>query len=189
MKSILQRWLPLAFILSVAMGSIYVIAQQMIRQSYNWPQISAANEVSDALHKNKSIDSLVTRYSAPSTIDISDSTFVIIYDVAGNVIKSGAKLGDNTPTIPKDVLFNADQAPAYHAVTWAPQPDVRIAAVVQKVNFGDTVRYVLAGRNLSQPEHMVEYLLLLCSFGWAVGVFGSLVLITIIEPKRRSRLL
>ncbi|HEX4662632.1 MAG TPA: hypothetical protein VH144_03385 [Candidatus Saccharimonadales bacterium] len=188
MKPILQRWLPLAFILSVAIGAIYIVAQQVIRQSYNWPQINAANEISDSLHRSKSIDSLLAHYTAPTSIDVSDSTFVIIYDVAGNVVKSGAKLGDNTPVIVKDVLFNADEAPAYHAVTWAPQPDVRIAAVVQKVNVGDTVRYVLAGRNLSQPEHLTEYLLLLCSFGWAVGVFGSLMLITIIEPKRRARL-
>lgn len=185
MKPIIQRWLPLAFIISVVFAGIYITIQQIIRQSYNWPQISAVNELSYTLAHNQSIDQLMNRYTAPAPIDRSDSVFAIVYDVSGKVVKSGAKLDDKTPDIVKDVLFNSDEAPSYHMVTWAPKPEVRIAAVVQKVNVGDTVRYVLAGRNLNQPEQMTEYLLLLCVFGWAVGIFGSLVLITLIEPKRR----
>lgn len=188
MKPILQRWLPLAFIVSVVFAGLYITIQQTIRQSYNWPQISAANELSYALSHNQSIDLLINRYSAPAPIDRSDSVFAIVYDVSGKVLKSGAKLDDKTPEIVKDVLFNSDEAPSYRTVTWAPKPEVRIATVVQKVNVGDTVRYILAGRNLNQPEQMIEYLLLLCVFGWAVGIFGSLLLITMIEPKRRNRL-
>ncbi len=66
-------------------------------------------------------------------------------------------------------------------LTWEPQSGVRIAAVVDSFNSATQSGYVLAGRNMREVETRIEKLAMQIGIGWAATVFGSLVLIGILE--------
>lgn len=185
MKRIFRYWLVLAVILSILFATAYITMQQISRTSYDWPQISAVNEVSYVLQNKKPTGAIMDRYRAPAPIDRSDATFVIIYNQDGKIISSGAELEGSSLTAPIEVLSSSDPAPAYRPFTWAPTSKIRIAAVVQKVNIDDKTNYILAGRNLKQPEYLTQYVLFLMSMGWLASLIGSLVCMAIILPKSR----
>ncbi len=187
MKTIFKRWLPMAFVITVLFGAVYLCLQQTIRQGYNWPQINAVNDVSFQLSHATAQDKALAPY-ATTPIDQTGSLFVILYNDNGQAIQSSAQLDGGTPAIPLGVLKSSDSAPAYHAVTWQPKSDVRIAAVVERINQDNKVIYVVAGRNLAQPEQLTSSLLFLCSVGWLGAVSAALLLIAIFEPKTRERL-
>jgi len=49
MKAALKAWVPLAVVATVMAGMVYGVAQQVLRQSANDPQIQLAGDVADAL--------------------------------------------------------------------------------------------------------------------------------------------
>lgn len=188
---ILKVWLPLFFVATVLAGTILAVVQQQYRQSANDPQISIAEDVKVAFDSKKPTTILDT---LPKNVDIfnSLSPFVILYNgksgdehaLGGNVAFE-ARPNETEFDLPKGV-FDWVRSHGEDRITWQPKSGVRIAAVILPLNNGD---YVLAGRNMREIEKREQMLNLEVMMGWAVAVFGSLVVIGIVEfifpPKKK----
>lgn len=188
MKQLLKAWLPLAISLSLVFGCLYVVLQQAIRHSFDWPQIDAVNDVSYQLtHNHASSVQAIKKYSLNLPIDSTSELFVNIYDGTGKPVILGGQLGSNTISPPIGYLSSSDPMPSTHAQTWAPQPDVRIAAVVQRANVNATTYYIVAGRNLKLAEQLTSYLLFLLSLAWVVTMTISLLVQALLIAKHTRR--
>jgi hypothetical protein len=187
MKSILRIWIPVTLILTAVFGTIYIVSQQLNRQSFNMSPIDAVNEASYTLDRNLPLDDFLQIYTFNTPVDKTSRTFIIIYDDKGKPLQSTAKLDDNTPNIPLEVLEGTPMAPSYKIITWMPRSGLRIAVAIQQVHQGNNLRYVLAGRNLKQSEQLNEYVLFLVAAAWMATVVGSLFMIALLHPKQRAK--
>ena len=126
----LLYWLPLAIVTSVVCALVYVAVQQDLRGTANNPQIQMAEDASAQLEADKS----PTAVTGTNMVDIAQSLapYLIIYDDAGQVLASSATLGGQVPVLPPGVLETARRQGEYR-VTWQPQPGVRSATVVKRI--------------------------------------------------------
>lgn len=175
-KSILARWLPLAFVATILAGLVYGAVQQNYRQSANDPQIQVTEDAAARLSDGATAAGSLSG----NKVDVATSlsTFLILYDANGKVVASSAQLNGTTPTIPQGVLDNA-KAHGSDQVTWEPKSGVRIAAVV-KYYSGSDGGYVLSGRSLREVEKREDMLAMMAFGGWVVSVIGSLLLVMLL---------
>jgi hypothetical protein len=166
--NIIKKWLPLTIAIAGLCGLVYVTVQQSLRMGANDPQIQIAEDTASALAGGASADSLV-----PSVkVDIASSlaSFLMIYDNAGNILASSAMLHGKNPSIPQGVLEYTRQN-GEDRVSWQPENDIRIAAVVVRHDNG----FVLAGRSLREVEKRISQVESLCGLAmlalWAVTFF------------------
>ncbi len=160
----LKRFVPLALILIVIFGTIYTVAQQVLRIGANDPQIQVAIDLAhDAAIGNK-----IT--ADPRKIDISQSLapFVIVLDDKLNITSSNAYLDNKQPVPPKGV-FEYAKSNMDDRITWQPKPGVRIALVVKYFE-GKQKGYVAVGRSLTEVEKREDALLKLTGFGLATAL-------------------
>lgn len=168
MKRNLQL-ITMSIVLAVIFGTIYGVVQQMERRDANMPQIQLAQDVAAALNKG----------AAPSTqmgnsvdMDHSLAPFVIVYDKQGHVVAGSGMIGTNIPQAPLGMLQSA-RGTDYHAITWQPRSDIRIASVSVAAN----QYYVLSGRSLKEVEKNESSAFTLCAIGYvlslAVVLLGS----------------
>lgn len=151
----LRAWLPLAIIIVVMSGLVYVAVQQNYRQSANDPQIQIAEDITNAIEAGTPAASIAP---PTGTTDIAKSLspFVLIYDDTGKLIGSSAVIGGKNPSFPSSV-FDSVKQHGQENITWQPQTGVRIAAVVSRYS-GAESGYVVAGRSLTEiekREHML----------------------------------
>ena len=152
----------------------YVVGQQVMRHEANDPQVQLASDAASAIAGGATPQSVLP----PQSIDLarSLSPFVIVYDAAGRPLASSATLHGATPRPPIGVLNHSRTTPGY-AVTWRPEPGLRIASVLYPYPSG----YVLAGRSLRTTETRTATLFQLVAFCWAVLMFvlfaGTLALL------------
>lgn len=132
-------------VLVIIFGTIYGVGQQIQRSDANYPQIQLAEDKAAQLNTDPSAKFL---RSLPH-IDMRTSLapFTIVYDKAGNVISGSGSLDGSVPKAPMGILTAAQGQP-YHAVTWQPDKNVRIAAVTVDARG----YYVLSGRSLTEVE-------------------------------------
>lgn len=183
MKALLKAWLPVAVTATLLIGLMYGLLQQAIRLSYNWPQINLANEASYQLMHGISVSTLAKKYTLGTPINSTDSLFINFYDEKGSPLAGDGLLNNQIPSPPIGFLENSDASPSYHSQTWAPQSDVRIAAVAQRVVLSDRTLFVVTGRNLDNPEQLTSYLLLISALAWAVTMMISLVCAALSLPR------
>ena len=114
-------------------------------------------------------------------IDMSRSLapFVIVLDDGGKVVASSATLRGATRAVPEGVLTSV-RAHGEERVTWQPEPDVRIASVVDRYT-GSPGGFVVAGRSLQESEERVTQFQHLILLGWAVTLVGLAVLTAVTE--------
>ena len=175
---ILKTWILVVFIVTAFSGTIYWTVQQDYRQTTYDPQIQMAQDAAGALSNGGKVKD----YNTASKIDVSKSLapFIVIYDVKGNPIASSGNLNGQDPTLPTGVL-DFTKTNGVDRITWQPQDNTRIATVVDYYSSATQSGYVLAGRNMHETESRIEKLLGEVAIGWAATVFGSLVLIGILE--------
>ncbi len=179
-----SRWLPIALMVTLVMGFVYLALQQHIRAEADQPQVAMAQDAVDQLTSGVTPAKVV----APPVYDITKtlSPFVIIYDshympVAGNAILDG-----QLPIVPSGSL-------AYSAthddnrVTWQPTDSIRIAAVIRSYTNQGKIGYVLAGRNLQEPERQESQLTAVMLAGWFIVLVSSLGLVILIEAYHDER--
>lgn len=163
----LVKHLPLILtigLITLVFGTIYVVGQQILRQSANDPQVQLAQDAAQKLNNGSAPASLDTSMVNMAT---SLAPFIIIYDKSGSVVAGSGYLAGNIPSVPIGVLQNSSHY-AYNAVTWQPMSTVRIASVtVSADNY-----YVLSGRSLKQVEIRENLVLELVLLGWFVSVIG-----------------
>jgi len=174
LSHIAKLFIPLAFIMTVMAGLVYLTVQQNFRMNANDPQIQIAEDLATQL----SAGAPVNPNSLTASIDISKSlsTFVLIYDDAGKIITGSGKLNGQFPTMPAGVL-DYTRTVGEDRLSWQPQTDVRVALVVIKYN-GPNPGFVAVGRSLREVEQREAMLGWQVLAGWLAGIVGLFVLLT-----------
>jgi len=176
---VMKRWLPLAMAVTCLTGFAYVLAQQVLRQTANDPQIAMARDAASALARNTPVSVLISSQQPQADLLSSLQPFLIIMDAAGKPTASTIQLNDQIPTLPAGVLDYAKQH-GENRITWQPQAGVREAVVV-KPYAGDTNGYVAAGRSLAETEDRVDKLTLLAGIAWLTTMIATLATIGLTE--------
>jgi sensor histidine kinase regulating citrate/malate metabolism len=168
--NLLPVWLTLVFVITLLCGLIYASVQQSLRQGANDPQIQIAEDLADRLNPLTQIPNF------SQTVDLkkSLSTFVIIYNHDGKPITSTAYLDNQIPSPPIGVFQNAEKNKE-NRVTWEPQDQIRIAAVI--VPFGNQTGFILAGRSLREVEKRVDRITAFTFIIWLVSIIGSFIVL------------
>ncbi|MCE5260078.1 MAG: hypothetical protein LLG44_13625, partial [Chloroflexi bacterium] len=172
LKPILRIWLPLA-VLAVAFALLaYALAQQVLRQNANDPQVQLARDTAAALAEGAQPYTLL-----PAQVNLSRSLapFVQVYDAAGRLTAGSGLLDGLPPRIPQGVLEVA-RAQGENRVTWEPAPGARFAAVVASVQGGDG-GFVLAARSLAETEARARHLRELTGLILISILVGTLVVV------------
>lgn len=169
--SIVKAWLPLAVTIVLLSGLIDLAVQQDLRQSANDPQIQLAEDTAQQLSSGHYSPSVL----AAITVDPSQSLapFMIVYDQAGHVVASGAKLNGQTPMPPAGV-FSFAKAHGEDRFTWQTASGLRLATVVKSYSAGDQTGYVLAARSLREVEQREDNILMAVVLGGLVTLAASL---------------
>ncbi len=176
-KIVLNRWLPLALLITAFCGLVYVSVQQSLRQNANDPQIQLAEDGGVALARGESVESVVPS----ATIDIARSSvpFVMVFDDNGVVLASSGQIHGQAPALPAGVLDYVQQH-GEDRVTWQPEPGVRIAAVVMRYNETNS-GYILAGRSLREVEKRESQVSFFAGATWLGTLITSLILVILGE--------
>ncbi len=157
-------WLAgLAVLVTLIYGTVYLTAQQVLRQDANDPQIQLAEDTAAALGRNGSTQII----TGVTQVDMAKSLapFLIVYDNDRQLVVSQAIIDGSNPVLPPGVLMNTTTAKE-NRLTWQPRGGVRIAAVVVKYDKG----YVLAGRSLREVEKREQLALDEVILGWLVTI-------------------
>lgn len=95
LQNIIRQWLPLALVIVVMGGMVYIVAQQAYRMNANDPQIQMAEDGAAALAQETAPDVV----APPAKIDVASSLapFVMVFDDAGNVLGSSGLLNGQIP--------------------------------------------------------------------------------------------
>jgi hypothetical protein len=106
-----------------------------------------------------------------NNVDIENSLepFAIFYDDDGAPVIATGHLNQAIPTPPTGV-FNYVRSHANDYITWQPQPNVRIATVIQRVS-GPNPGFLLTGRSLRLVEEQENILRNMVFGGWFLVVF------------------
>lgn len=158
-------FIPVLIITTIVFGTIYGVAQQSLRSNANDPQVQIAEDTAAKLNNGSKPNELVTSATDPAK---SLSPFLDIYDKAGKQVATSASSTHSLPPIPVGVI-KASENKTYHAVTWQPTDNLRLASVT--VSAHDY--YVTSARSLSEVEGRESSLLWIVSLGWlmSIGVF------------------
>lgn len=155
-------WLPLALVIALLSGLIYVTVQQEIRIGANDPQIQIAQDFSEMISNGQPPSTLLPLRK----VDVSKSldVFVMFFDGNGKLIGSSAVLGEEVPQPPVSV-FDFVKNRGETRITWQPRKDARSAIVVTKYSYQKNSGYVLVGRSLREVEKRENSLLMIVLLG------------------------
>jgi hypothetical protein len=164
----LRTFIPIAVIVTGLVMLVYAVVQQSYRQGANDPQIQMAEDIAAAL----------TNLIAPEvgkSVDVAHSLapFIVILDDTGKILVSSGTLENRTP-VPPPGVFEYVRAHGEDRVTWQPQPDVRIAAVITRYH-GKNDGFVVVGRSLREVEARVAALARMCLLAWAAAMVVALI--------------
>ena len=179
-----MRWLRFAGVIVAMSFLTYVIAQQVLRLSANDPQIQLVEDVTASLIAGNDPASL----GGGQTTDISANLapFLIVYDDAGKIVASTAKLEASDLVLPSGVLASA-KAKSDDRVTWEPVKGVREAVVVKYYQTDTGAGYVLVGRSLREIELRESQLLKISAIGAIATLIGEFVVLLVLELLQKKR--
>lgn len=173
MRNVFKNWAPFVIVLTVALGAVYIVAQQVLRQSANDPQIQLAEDWAEQISNGTA----PTGLSLGAFIDPNHSLapFGIVYNSNGSTASSSAA-APSSMAQPDGVLAAADKALNNELrFTWQPSSGTRFAAILKRANFGDNVYYVLSARNMREVEKREDILMVLVIGIWFIGIIVTLV--------------
>jgi hypothetical protein len=172
---ILKIWIPLAAVLILMSGLIYVSVQQNYRQSLNDPQIQMAEDAAAALANGEQPQDLIPQ----SKVDMAKSLapYLIIFDEKGQPVASSVQLDGKTPAVPAGV-FDYTKNKGEDRISWEPRKGVRSAAVIVYYN-GASSGFVLAGRSMREVEIREDALSQMTAIVLIISLLATLV-VTII---------
>lgn len=153
-------WITAALVVSVLVGTAYVLAQQEARLSANDEPGRLASQVASELRtgSTKTVDSL-----QPVQLKDSLATWVVVVGPAGSV-GSGYENGA-LASLPKGVLDTARRT-GEDNVTWRSASGQRFATV--SIAAGNSV--VTAGQSLVPTERRIDAFTALAAFGWLAAM-------------------
>ena len=170
LKNIFRIWLPFAVTISAFCMLAYATVQQSYRQGANDPQIQMAHDTAYALEHGKTVEQVLPAESVD--MQRSLAPFYIIYNMEEQPIAASGTLNDSLQSVPDGVLGYA-KAHGENRLTWQPQPDTRIAAVIVPYQDG----YVLAGRNMREVEIRESQTSTFAGITWILGLLSTLAVI------------
>jgi hypothetical protein len=166
-RPIVFHALTLGLILTLWGGGASLTFQQMLRRGANQPQIQMAASYAAAIASGVKPDVVI-----PSNyVDLEQSLepFAIFYDDHGTPTASNGHLNQAIPSPPSGV-FRYLRSHDTDTVTWQPQPNVRIAAVIHRVA-GPSPGFILAGRSLRMVEEQESLFWRMVFLGFFLLVF------------------
>ena len=166
MKKLILLLAPFA-VTTVIFGTIYGAVQQALRLSANDPQIAIAQDIAEQLNQGKTPEEEIGRNV---NVDKSLSVGIIISDKAGMPVATSTYISGTVVQVPIGVLQHS-QNHAYHAITWQPQENVRLASVSTSANN----YYVTAVRSLKEVEKRETLAMELIGIGWGLSMLGVAV--------------
>ncbi len=168
------RFILIALVVTPIFLTIYAVAQQVVRQAANDPQIQLAEDGAAALAAGKKVDELVPK----DKVDMSKSLapFIIVFDNFGKVASSSAVLDSNLPILPAGVL-DYTRNHKEDRITWEPKAGVRIAMVIVHFDGG----FVLAGRSMREVEIREDRVFILVVLAFAATMLAALVGTVLLE--------
>ncbi len=159
----------------------FVAAQQALRLAANDPQVQIVEDAAAALAMGVEPRTLMP--GLETEIERSLSPFISIYDAGGVPIASSARLDGQLPKLPAGVLADV-VASGQQRLTWQPEPDIRIALVVDRYR-GQQDGFVAVGRSLRETDARTGWLGFVTILGW-LGTIGA-VAATDFALARRSK--
>jgi len=159
--------LTLGIILTLFGAFAAFVFQALLRRGANEPQAQMA-----ALYASKIASGANPGEAIPSNyVDLERSLepFVIFYSDQGAPLTATGYLNQVIPTPPSGVFGYLRSHPT-DTITWQPQPNVRIAAVIHRVS-GPHPGFLLTGRSLRLVEEQEEVLRKMVFGGWFLIVF------------------
>lgn len=158
-----KTWVPLLIVTTGLCFLIYFCSQQVLRQSTYDPQIQIAEDGARELSLGTPAEMVV----APGTIDIEKSlaTFTILYGVDGKPVQSSGLLNGKIPQIPSGVLNYASKT-GENRLTWAPQPDIRLATVIVPFKSQSSDGFLVVARSLRETERRTVRIGIIVFLGW-----------------------
>lgn len=166
-------WLAIATASTILAGLVYVAVQQDLRQSANDPQIQLANDAASALNSGKNAAEVLTG----DQIDAASSLapFLILYDESGRAVTGSGQINGQLPAPPTGV-FSYSKAHGADRLTWQPDTNIRLAAVVVPYQNG----YVLSARSLREVENREAQTELLVFICWLGALAGSAAVLRVL---------
>jgi len=176
-KNILRQWLPLAVVITLLCGLVYLVVQQTLRQGANDPQIQMAEDAAAALAAGGTAEAVLPA----GNVEISTSLapFMVLYNDAGEPLAFTGLLHGAAPHLPGGV-FEYTRQKGEDRVTWQPEQSVRIAAVIVAYS-GVQPGFVLAGRSLREVEIRESQVELITGIAWLVTLAASLLVVAVCE--------
>lgn len=158
--------LILGLILTLCGGAASATFQQMLRRGANQPQAQMADSYASEIASGMKPDQVIPH----NYIDLERSLepFAIFYDDQAAPTISTDYLNQTIPTPPPGV-FNYLRTHKSDTVTWQPRPNVRIAAVIQRIS-GPDPGFLLAGRSLRLVEEQESLFWRMALAGWFIMV-------------------
>jgi hypothetical protein len=167
----LKIWVPLAIVIVVLSGLVYVAVQQNYRLSANDPQIQIAEDIASAISKGTTPPDAIVSANPTAEMSPSLATFVTIFSATGTPIGSSVAENGKLPTLPSSI-FDYVKKHGQDKFTWQPESGTRIAAVVNSFS-GPQPGYILAGRSLREVEARERQLTLMTIVATAVALVVS----------------
>ena len=159
--------LILGIILTLVGGIASAVFQGMLRGGANQPQLQMSSFYATEITSGVKPDETVPR----NYVDLQRSLepFTIFYNNQGVPIAGNGYLNQTMPTPPRGV-FDYLRSHKVDKITWQPQPDVRIASVIQHVT-GPNPGFILTGRSLRLVEEQESLFWRMAFGGWFLLVF------------------
>ena len=181
-RRMILHWLPLAALATVLCGTVYAVAQQVLRLSGNDPQIQMAQDAAARLTAGEAVAAVVADTVGPTaTVDMGRSLapFTIVFDDQGAVLAASGQLHGQTPQLPAGVLDYVRQH-GEDRISFQPEPGARFATVVERVA-GARPGFVLVGRSLREVEQREQTVEQLAGAGWLAALVVSLIVVALAE--------
>jgi hypothetical protein len=154
-------WLAAAVITTLIFGSVYVSLQQLGRRSADAAPAAAAAAQVQLIGSEPP--------GAPRLeLGPDSAVFIIVYGEDDKPTSGTVTLHGSLPVLPAGVL-RAARTSGSDAVTWQPEPGLRMAVVARPA----AGKVVVAGQSLTPFENRDRMVLLFLSAGW----LGSLVVL------------
>jgi len=182
-RRVLLKWLVLAALTTAVSGTVYLTAQQLLRQLANDPQVQMAHDAAGLLETGRTAD--IVAAGPPIDFSRSLAPFITVVSDDGRVLASTGQLHGAARVVPSGVLDEARRT-GEDRISWRPEPGVRVAAVVVPYR-GATGGFVIAGRSLDETEERVTQFAHLIGLAWALTLGGLLVLVTVTEYLMPAR--
>lgn len=145
-----------------AVGTLRV--RQMIRGGANQPQIEMAHFYASEIEGGAAPDDSIP----PGYVDPERNLepFIVFYDDEGKAVASTGYIDQSIPMPPPNIFEQVRREGSY-SFTWQPRPDVRIAAVAERVT-GSHSGMLLAGRSLRLTQRDERSLYDIAFVSWLI---------------------